>query len=124
MDRLIVVAVGGALGAVLRHLSIVLAGRLLGLGFPFGTLFVNVTGSFLVGVLFVVLARNYPLDHLWRLGVIVGVLGGYTTFSAFSLETLILFQQGRILLAALNVALSLGLCLAAVAVGFVVASAK
>lgn len=103
---LLLVAAGGAIGSVIRYiLSYMIA-------FPFGTLAVNVTGSFAIGFAFVVLAGRSP----WQLLVITGFLGGFTTFSAFSLDTLRLFQEGRIDLACLYVVfstlLSLLACLA------------
>jgi CrcB protein len=108
------VALGGALGAVLRYLAGAWALRAFGPGFPWGTLFVNVAGSLLIGALAVALAdkgaRSAPF-------LIAGVLGGFTTFSAFSLETLALIEAGRAPLAALYVAASVLLSLLAVAAG-------
>ena len=98
------VALGGAIGAVLRYLTG------LALAFPFGTLAVNIVGSFLIGVLWVALADRGP----WAPLLITGILGGFTTFSAFSLDTLRLVDAGRAPMAALyvlaSVTLSLGAC--------------
>ena len=101
------VALGGAIGAVLRYLTG------LALAFPFGTLAVNILGSFLIGVLWVALADR---GH-WAPLLITGVLGGFTTFSAFSLDTLRLVDSGRAPMAALYVLASVTLSLGAVALG-------
>ena len=114
------VALGGALGSVARYACSITAARWLGAGFPWGTLFVNVTGSFAIGLLAaLVTADGRPLLGAdARAFVIVGVLGGFTTFSSFSLETLNLARSGALGLAILNVAGSVVLCLAAVSLGF------
>lgn len=99
------VALGGAIGAVLRFLAGVGIYRVLGQGaFPVGVLSVNIIGSFLMGV-FVVLAAQRGLTHLNPL-VMTGILGGFTTFSAFSLETVTLIERGQLGLAGLYVGLS------------------
>lgn len=107
---MLLVAGGGALGSVCRYLLSILALRICGNGFPVGTLAVNVLGCLAAGV---VAARVGP-DSPWRIFLITGVLGGFTTFSAFGLETRALGTSG---LAALYVALSLGLGLGAVWLG-------
>ena len=91
--NLIYVAFGGALGAVLRYLTGLGVVRLVGAGFPMGVITVNIIGSFLMGV-FVVMAAKRGLTHLSPL-VMTGFLGGFTTFSAFSLETVTLFERGQ-----------------------------
>ena len=85
---------------------------LLGRGFPYGTLVVNVLGSFTVGFLFVLFLERMALSGEWRAGILVGVLGAFTTFSTFSIETLNLLEDGAHLKASLNVVLSVTLCLA------------
>jgi CrcB protein len=110
----LMVALGGALGSVLRFWLGALIGDKAGAPF-WGTLFVNVTGSFLIGLLGN-LRENGP-GEFDRYFLMVGVMGGYTTFSTFSLQTLELFQAGSTGLAALNVALSLVLCLLGVWLG-------
>ncbi len=112
---MIEVALGGAAGAVLRHLVNIGALRLLGSGFPFGTLAVNVAGSFLMGCLVVALAhlggtRFSPL-------LATGFLGGFTTFSSFALDTLVLWERGQHVLAAGYGLASVGLSLAAIVAG-------
>lgn len=117
------IALGGALGSVARFaLSGVLA-RLFGETFPVGTLFVNVTGSFVIGA---VAGLTGP-DGRWlapaafRSFFLIGVCGGYTTFSSWSLQTLNLARDSEWLLACLNAILSLGLCLVAVWLGHLIA---
>ncbi len=105
------IALGGAIGSVLRHL---LVGAI---GAPWGVAAVNVMGSFAIGLLFVLLDARAG----WQLFLMTGVLGGFTTFSAFSLDTLKLIQQGQTLQAALYVLVSVGLSLLAVALGVALA---
>jgi CrcB protein len=113
------VALGGAIGAALRYLTNVGALRLFGTGFPVATLVVNVAGSFLMGVLVVVLARKGGTDLAPFL--MTGILGGFTTFSAFSLDALTLWERGEALTAFTYVAASVLLSLAAIAAGLALA---
>lgn len=106
------VALGGALGASLRYLTNVGALRLFGPGFPVATLFVNVLGSFLMGVLIEGLAQRG--GHRLAPFLMTGVLGGFTTFSAFSLDTVTLYERGQVGLALIYVAASVFLSLAAI----------
>jgi len=118
MSDLLWVALGGALGAAARHLLSVGAVLWLGEAFPFGTLVCNVAGSMAIGWLATTLAQE-TAKAFWM----VGVLGGFTTFSSFSLQTWRLVEQGAFGLAALYVLLSFGLCLAGVALGVVLGRA-
>ncbi|MDV4143226.1 MULTISPECIES: fluoride efflux transporter CrcB [Shimia] len=102
--NLIYVAIGGAAGASLRYASGIGITRLFGHGFPLGVIVVNILGSFLMGA-FVVLAAQRSLTHLSPL-VMTGFLGGFTTFSAFSLEAVTLFERGQTGAAALYVMIS------------------
>src|SRR5690606_20926457 len=106
------VALGGAIGASLRYLVSVTTMRLIGPGFPWATLTVNVVGSFLMGVLVGVLSQKGGM----RLApfLMTGVLGGFTTFSAFSLDVLTLFERGAMMQAALYALASVGLSLLAI----------
>ncbi len=114
------VALGGALGASLRYLTGVGMLRLFGLqDFPLAIITVNVIGSFLMGV-FVVAAAHRGLTH-YSPFVMTGLLGGFTTFSAFSLETVTLVERGAAGLAALYVLLSVGLSVGALALGLIAA---
>ena len=117
------IAVGGALGSVLRYLIQVQCAHWWGSKFPLGTLLINVTGSLLIGVLSIVLLERWVVVEEIRLALLVGVLGGFTTFSAFSLETLHLLQQGSMAGAVANVALSIVLCLGACYLGMILARA-
>jgi CrcB protein len=92
-SNVLLVAAGGALGAAARYLLGGFVQARLGPGFPWGTFFVNVTGSFLIGVVLVLVERN-ALPSEARLFLAVGILGGYTTFSTFSYETLQLLVAG------------------------------
>jgi len=117
------VALGGALGSVARYTCSGAAVRWLGAGFPYGTLFVNVAGSFTIGLLAALVASDGRplLSADARAFLLVGVLGGFTTFSSFSLETLELARGGALGAAALNVVLSVVLCLLGAWLGFVTA---
>lgn len=110
----LLVALGSALGGVGRLWLSTLAGRALGTQFPWGTLFVNLIGCLLVGVLAALLVPGGPLHEPpeWRVLLVVGVLGGFTTFSAFSLDALLLVQHGQWLQAAAYVTVSVLLSLA------------
>ena len=114
MKALVFIAFGGALGAVLRYGASLGVYSLLGRGFPYGTLFVNVSGSLLMGVLSVLMLERLDAGPEWRAAVLVGVLGSFTTFSTFSIETLNLLEQGDVTRAAANIVLSVLVCLAAV----------
>jgi len=116
---LLLVALGGALGAVARYLTGLAALRLIGPGFPWGTLAVNVAGSFAMGLLAVTLA-HWGQTRLAPL-LMTGFLGGFTTFSAFSLDALTLWERGDALAAAAYVAASVILSLAALAAGLTLA---
>ncbi|XDA98842.1 fluoride efflux transporter CrcB [Sulfitobacter sp. LCG007] len=116
ISTLSLVALGGACGAMLRYLFGIAAVRLFGLtAFPLGIIGVNILGSFLMGA-FVVLAAQKGLTHLAPL-VSIGFLGGFTTFSSFSLETVTLIERGEIGYAAAYVLLSVGVSVLALALG-------
>jgi CrcB protein len=121
--QLFAIAGGGALGAVARFLVSGTVYRLLGRDFPWGTLSVNLIGSFAMGLLFVLLLERSLLAPELRAAVLIGFLGSFTTFSTFSLETLTLAEQGEILTALANVATSVVLCVAACWVGIIAARA-
>ena len=114
LKTILFIAVGGALGAVMRYLSQVTVYELVGRSFPYGTLFVNVTGSFLMGLLSIFLVEKLSLGTEWHMAILIGVLGSFTTFSTFSLETLVLFEQGDMFKALVNIMLSVVLCIGAV----------
>lgn len=120
--ELLLVAGGGAAGSVLRYLVSDTVQRLYP-ALPIGTLAVNVSGSLLIGLFAGLVEYRELFGPGARLLLVVGVLGGYTTFSAFSLETLSLLRSGQSLLALLNVLLQLSLGVAAAAAGFAAARA-
>ena len=111
------VAAGGALGSAARYLVNVAAGRLLGPEFPWGTLAVNVAGSFVMGLLIALMALKMQVSQEVRAFLTTGVLGGFTTFSAFSLDFALLVERRETGLAALYVIASVGLSLAAIFAG-------
>jgi CrcB protein len=90
------VACGGAIGSVLRYLLMGRIAQMVGSAFPFGTLFVNISGSFLMGVVIGVLAKTSFASQELRAFLAVGILGGYTTFSTFSLDIMTLWQHGQV----------------------------
>jgi CrcB protein len=113
---ILVIAIGGAIGSVLRYLLGALVQRASGSGFPIGTLAVNVTGSFLIGLL-AQHFMNTQAHPLIRAALITGLCGGYTTFSAFSLETVALAEGGEMGKAAAYLVLSVMLSIAATFAG-------
>lgn len=116
MNNILFVALGGSIGAVFRYLLSLFMLQLFGSGFPFGTLLVNILGSFLMGVVYALGQVSHLSPELKAL-VGVGLLGALTTFSTFSNETLLLIQQGEIMKATLNVLLNVSLCLFMVYLG-------
>jgi fluoride exporter len=92
---ILAVAAGGAIGTIARYMVAIYAGRWLGTGFPWGTLLVNVTGSFLIGALAGAFALKWDVSQATRAFLIVGICGGYTTFSAFSLDFVTLMNRGQ-----------------------------
>jgi fluoride exporter len=117
----LIIMLGGALGTLGRYLISVLALPISG-QLPWGTIIINITGSFIIGFFgTLTLAHGrYPVSDELRLFVMVGLCGGYTTFSAFSLQTLDLLRSGAVGRAALNITLSVVLCILAVAAGHIV----
>ena len=124
LRELLLVGSGGAVGSILRYAATGIAQRLYATGsggavaFPVGTLFVNITGSFLIGLLMGLTESRAMLGAEARLLLVTGVLGGYTTFSAFSLEALVLFRAGQPGTALGSVLLQVILAIAAVFAGF------
>ncbi len=116
-SEIIMVALGGALGAALRFIVSRWVQGIVPHDFPYGILGVNIIGSFLIGVVAAGLATRFELSTLARAFVIIGVFGGFTTFSSFSLDTFTLFEAGRPIAALSNVGVSLFACLAATALG-------
>lgn len=117
MKQILAIAVGGSLGALLRYGVANGVHAVLGRGFPYGTLVVNVSGCLAMGVLYVLLVERLAVSPEWRAALLIGVLGAFTTFSSFSMETFALFEEGERMKALMNVVLSVSLCLAAVWLG-------
>lgn len=113
----LLVFVGGGLGAILRHTVNMLCARLFGTHFPFGTFLINITGSLVMGLVAGYLAFKGQAAQPWRLLVMTGILGGYTTFSAFSLDAALLYERGETGLAVAYVLGSVMLALAGLATG-------
>lgn len=117
MLQILLVALGGAVGSVCRYLVGVGALRLMGPAFPWGTLAVNVAGSFAIGILAELIVARFGASTELRLLLITGFLGGFTTFSAFALDAVTLFERGASLAAATYLILSIGACIAAAIAG-------
>lgn len=118
MNQLIAVALGGSLGSVLRFLVSTGVYQWLGRGFPYGTLAVNAIGSFLIGLLAeALILQRITFAMEYRAAILVGILGGFTTFSSFSLETIYLMEQGNFTKASLNILISISAGLLAVWLG-------
>jgi len=111
MATYLAIAIGGATGACLRYALTEWIANLFGKAFPFGTLLVNILGSFTLGLIYILLSSGVLATAPWRLLIVVGLLGGFTTFSTFSLDTLLMLQQGEWFKAATNIVLNVLLCL-------------
>ena len=109
--KLMAIAVGGASGALLRFGMANGVHLLLGRGFPYGTLVVNVVGCFCMGVLYILFQDRLSLGVEWRAALQVGLLGALTTFSTFSIETMMLLENGEAMKAMLNIVFSVVFCL-------------
>jgi fluoride exporter len=120
MKTLLVVAAGGALGASARYLVGIGSGRLLGYGFPYGTLIVNVVGCLIMGLLIEAMALRWNVSNDLRSFLTVGILGGFTTFSAFSADFALLLERKQHLAAALYLGGSVGLSIAAFFIGLAI----
>jgi fluoride exporter len=119
MTKYLMVGVGGALGSILRFWVGGYVSNRLGVRFPYGTFLINCTGSFLIGFVVTLLAERSHWSPNWRYLIPIGFIGGYTTFSTFELETFRNFQDGEILIAGLNVALSVVVGFASVWLGVI-----
>ena len=117
MNAFFAVAIGGALGALSRYSFVLVAVTLVDNRLPWATLGVNVVGSFCIGIAAVLIGDRVIEGEFWRLLLVVGFLGSFTTFSAFSLETLLLLQQGNYNIAMAYAAGSVTLCLGAAFAG-------
>jgi CrcB protein len=121
MTQVLAIAAGGAMGALMRYWLSNLIYECFGRGFPWGTLVVNVLGSLVMGVLFVIMTERTVWSPELRLGLMTGLLGALTTFSTFSLESVALLESGRFGMALSNAALSVVVCIAACWLGMLLA---
>jgi len=119
LSQAFIIMLGGSLGALMRFVVSSSITEKFGTSFPYGTLTVNVLGSFVMGFLAMFLVERMGLDPLLRLGIFVGFLGAFTTFSTFSMETLNLFEQGESVRALANMFVSVVLSVLAVWLGVI-----
>lgn len=121
MGQTVAIAAGGAIGAVLRFWMSNGVYALLGRGFPYGTLAVNVLGSLVMGFLYILMIERLAIGAEWRAFLLIGLLGAFTTFSTFSIETMNLLEQADYAKAALNALLSVVACVGAAFLGVTIA---
>jgi CrcB protein len=117
MNAILLVASGGAIGSVARYLVGVGMARVFGVAFPYGTLAVNVIGGFLMGLFIELLARRFEGSPELRLFIAIGILGGFTTFSSFSLDVVVLWERGELAIALSYVLASVILSIGALFLG-------
>ena len=113
----LIVFLGGGIGAALRHGINLAVARMLGTAFPYGTLLINISGSFIMGLIAAYFAFKGDASQHWRLFLTTGILGGFTTFSAFSLDVALLYERGETGLAALYVLASVAVSIVALFAG-------
>ena len=116
----LIVFLGGGVGAALRHGINLANARALGTAFPYGTLMINITGSFVMGLVAAYFAFKGDASQQWRLFLTTGILGGYTTFSAFSLDAALLYERGEVGMAAVYVIASVAISIAGLFAGFAI----
>jgi len=123
VNDFLVISLGAILGANARWIISRYAARMIGTVFPYGTLIINVSGSFVVGFFMIWATERVLLDPRWRLLIVVGFCGAFTTFSSFAFETIAYFEQGQWLLMAANFLSNNLLCLGAALSGMALARA-
>ncbi|MHB9053637.1 MAG: fluoride efflux transporter CrcB [Thermoleophilia bacterium] len=121
MENAIVIGVGGFFGAISRYGMALWIGERWGRIFPLGTLVINITGSFFIGLLMYLLAQRLLVNSLWRSLLVIGFLGAFTTFSTFEYETGNLIGDGELLFASINIVASVGFGFAALKLGELIA---
>jgi CrcB protein len=121
MINIFIIGIGGFLGAISRYGVALWIGQRWGRNFPLGTFVINVSGSFLIGLLMSLFTERFMVNPQWRLMLVVGFLGAYTTFSTFEYETGALMKDGEWLIAMLNVLLSVSVGFIALKLGEVIA---
>lgn len=117
MTRILVIALGAAIGANLRYVLSSWVAQQWGVAFPYGTLLINVLGSFAIGLILTLATTRIAINTSWRLLLVTGLLGGFTTFSTFSYETYALLVDGSWLEAGVNILVSVGIGLIGVFLG-------
>lgn len=120
MDKIVFAGLGGFVGSSLRYWMSMSLYRILGQDFPYGTLVVNVLGCLLIGLLMSLFEERFVFSPNLRIFLTIGILGGFTTFSSFSYETISLLREGSYYLGSVNVLLNVILCLAGTTIGGVV----
>ena len=121
LKNFLAISVAAIVGANLRYLLSRIAARELGPVFPYGTLFINITGSFIVGLFLIWTTERVLVDPHWRLLIVIGFCGSFTTFSSYALETMAYFEQGQWMMMAANFVSNNLLCLAAALAGMALA---
>ena len=121
MNQVLAIAAGGALGALSRYWVVGLVSRLFERNFPYGTLTVNIIGSFLIGIGYIFIVERLHVASEWHAIIMVGFIGAFTTFSTFSLETVSLLQEGRFTAAMIYIFSSVLVCLLATVAGMFLA---
>lgn len=121
MKDVLAISIAAIIGANLRYLLSRLAARELGAVFPYGTLFINILGSFIVGFFVIWTTERVLVDPRWRLLVVIGFCGSFTTFSSYAFETIAYFEQGQWALMTANILTNNVLCLAGVIAGMALA---
>jgi fluoride exporter len=121
MTNIFIIGIGGFLGAISRYGVALWVGQRWGRSFPLGTFLINISGSFLIGLLMSLFTERLMVNPQWRLMLVVGFLGAYTTFSTFEYETGALLKDGEWMIASLNVILSVFVGFAALKLGEVIA---
>lgn len=119
MTKYLIVAFGGAVGSMLRFWAGGYVSSRLGTRFPYGTLVINITASFLIGFIMTLLAERAHWSPNWRYLLVVGFLGGYSTFSSFEYESFRVFQDGEFLITAMNIVFSVALGFVSVWLGVI-----
>jgi CrcB protein len=123
LQNVLWISIGAILGANARYFLSRWAARMLSPTFPYGTLIINVTGSFVIALFLVWTSERAIIDPRWRMLVVIGFCGAYTTFSSYAFETMYYFQQGHWMLFATNIIMNNVLCLAAILAGAALAKA-
>jgi len=121
MLNVVIIGIGGFFGAIARYGAALWIGQRWGRNFPLGTFVINITGSFLIGLLMSLFTERFMVNPQWRLMLVVGFLGAYTTFSTFEYETGALLKDGEWMIATLNIVLSVFAGLLALKAGEILA---